>query len=146
MKSQSGFTLIELVVVIVLLGVLAAIAVPRFVNLQDDAQVAQRNATAAAISSAMNINYAACAINNFNPGGDCVAVENCTTATITSVMSNFVAANHGIGVVAADGSFTPTTPAPTIPNTRGATQTCSLALLGVPGSSNFTAIRTALTP
>ena len=38
MKNQSGFTLIELVIVIVLLGVLSAIAVPRFVNLEDDAQ------------------------------------------------------------------------------------------------------------
>ena len=40
MKNQNGFTLIELVIVIVLLGVLAAIAVPRFVNLEEDALLA----------------------------------------------------------------------------------------------------------
>ena len=39
-RSQSGFTLVELVVVIVLLGILAATAVPRFINLQSDAREA----------------------------------------------------------------------------------------------------------
>jgi MSHA pilin protein MshA len=40
MKRQQGFTLIELVAVIVLLGILAATALPRFVNLQSDARIA----------------------------------------------------------------------------------------------------------
>ena len=39
-KQQSGFTLIELVVVIVILGILASQAVPRFANLTDNANLA----------------------------------------------------------------------------------------------------------
>jgi MSHA pilin protein MshA len=81
MNKQNGFTLIELVIVIVLLGVLAAIAVPRFVNLEDDAQRVTLASTAAAITSAMNINYAGCAVNNHNATlADCTAVANCTDA------------------------------------------------------------------
>ena len=80
MNRQSGFTLIELVIVIVLLGVLAAIAVPRFVNLEDDAQAAALESTAAAITSAMSINYAGCALNNHATGTDCVTVDSCGDA------------------------------------------------------------------
>ncbi|GHY14243.1 MSHA biogenesis protein MshA [Vibrio cholerae] len=40
MKRQGGFTLIELVVVIVILGILAVTAAPRFLNLQGDARKA----------------------------------------------------------------------------------------------------------
>ena len=37
-KNNEGFTLIEIIAVLVILGILAAVAIPRFVNLQDDAR------------------------------------------------------------------------------------------------------------
>ena len=50
--AQRGFTLIELVVVIVILGILAAFAVPRFMGLEDQARVAAVNAMAGSLRSA----------------------------------------------------------------------------------------------
>jgi len=54
-KNQQGFTLIELVMVIVVLGILAATALPRFVNLGGDARVAAINGLAGGLRSAVVI-------------------------------------------------------------------------------------------
>ncbi|CDT68607.1 18.1 kDa type 4 prepilin, structural subunit of mannose-sens [Vibrio coralliirubri] len=62
MKRQGGFTLIELVVVIVILGILAVTAAPRFLNLQDDAKNATLEGLAGAIQGASGIIYGKSAI------------------------------------------------------------------------------------
>ena len=57
MKRQSGFTLIELVVVIVILGILAATAAPKFMNLQGDARISALNGLKGAVKSAVSMTY-----------------------------------------------------------------------------------------
>jgi MSHA pilin protein MshA len=102
MKMQKGFTLIELIVVIVILGILAATALPRFANLQGDARMASANAALGSIRSAAAIAHGQWLLRN-QPASSVIEGVVVTftngypnAATIAAV-AGLTAANYQIG-------------------------------------------------
>ncbi len=95
-KRQGGFTLVELVIVIAILSILAAVAIPMFTDLRAQARTARLSAVAASFSSASAINYASCLVT----GGGATAVTTC------GALSPMVTGLGTVAVVADVGSAT----------------------------------------
>ena len=77
-KAQQGFTLIELVIVIVILGILAAFALPRFVNVTTDARQAAVNGLAGSVRAAAALAHAQWLVS----GGSSITMEGNTVEIV----------------------------------------------------------------
>ena len=100
---SSGFTLIELVVVVSIVGILAAVALPRYINLQSQARVAKTLALAGSINSAAALAHAGCIVDL----ASLVSPSTCTTAGGTVNMEGTaVAMVHQYPAASAAGILT----------------------------------------
>lgn len=108
-KNEKGFTLIELVMVIVILGILAATAIPKFVDLSTNAENSVRDGVTGALQGAISMNHAQYLINSssdYTATSIAAAVD--TQGITLSASSNTISTASGdIGSGTCSWTFTP---------------------------------------
>jgi MSHA pilin protein MshA len=103
MRNQEGFTLIEIIAVLVLLGILAAVAVPKYFDMQEQAEARALEGVAGNIASAVSLKFAKSLLDStVDP------VEECTAADINTALEGGIPAGYTISGDAPDCTITQT--------------------------------------
>ncbi|MGE4519448.1 MAG: type II secretion system protein [Desulfobacteraceae bacterium] len=85
LKNQQGFTLVEIIAVLVILGILAAVAVPKFIDMQDEAKEKALQGAIAAATSNASLSYSKFLLTNSSKPTDITGNAWIGTGTATKI-------------------------------------------------------------